>query len=178
MSLEELDGLEEKALNTGASKCFIGDLREEFARDYIYPMFQANAIYEGYYLLGTSLARPVIGKGLVEAAERFGAAVLFADIHDFTRLSSRMSAEEVVSLLEGQENEAFAARYAAELGDAYFALGRYDEARASYQAALGETQPTVNQGLIQLKLMDIPENGGEALQEEEAAAVSEEDGDE
>ena len=53
---EELDGLEEKALSTGASKCYIGDLREEFAADYIYPMFQANALYEGRYLLGTSLS--------------------------------------------------------------------------------------------------------------------------
>jgi tetratricopeptide (TPR) repeat protein len=60
--------------------------------------------------------------------------------------------EEVLSLLEGQENAAFAARYAEELGDAYVALGRYDEARTSYQAALGEAQPTVDQGLIQLKL--------------------------
>lgn len=84
--------------------------------------------------------------------------------------------EEVLALLEGQENAAFAARYAAELGDAYVALGRYDEARASYQAALGEVQPTVDQGLIQLKLMDLPENGSEAA--EEAAADSGEDGDE
>ena len=84
--------------------------------------------------------------------------------------------EEVLALLEGQENAAFAARYAAELGDAYVALGRYDEARASYQAALGEAQPTVDQGLIQLKLMDLPENGSEAA--EEAAADSGEDGDE
>ena len=82
--------------------------------------------------------------------------------------------EEVVSLLEGQENEAFAARYAAELGDAYAALGRYDEARTSYQAALAEMQPTVNQGLIQLKLMDLPESGGEAA--DEADAASGEDG--
>jgi predicted negative regulator of RcsB-dependent stress response len=67
--------------------------------------------------------------------------------------------EDVLTLLEGQENPAFAARYAEELGDAYVALGRYDEARASYQAALGEAQPTVDQGLIQLKLMDIPDEG-------------------
>jgi predicted negative regulator of RcsB-dependent stress response len=64
--------------------------------------------------------------------------------------------EDVLSLLEGQGNAAFAARYAEELGDAYVALGRYEEARASYQAALGEAQPTVDQGLIQLKLMDLP----------------------
>ena len=64
--------------------------------------------------------------------------------------------EDVPGLLEGQGNVAFAARYAEELGDAYVALGRYDEARASYQAALGEAQPTVDQGLIQLKLMDLP----------------------
>ena len=64
--------------------------------------------------------------------------------------------EEVLELLEGQESAAFAARYAEELGDAYVALGRYDEARASYQAALAEGQQTVDQGLIQLKLMDLP----------------------
>ena len=55
---DELDGLEAKALSTGASKYFLGDLKEEFARDYIFPMLQANAIYEGRYLLGTSIARP------------------------------------------------------------------------------------------------------------------------
>jgi predicted negative regulator of RcsB-dependent stress response len=68
--------------------------------------------------------------------------------------------EDVLTLLEGQENEAFAARYAEELGDAYVALGRYDEARTSYQAALGEAQPTIDQGLVQLKLMDLPDEGG------------------
>ncbi|MBP7948435.1 MAG: argininosuccinate synthase [Verrucomicrobiales bacterium] len=70
---EELDGLEEKATTTGASRCFIGDLREEFARDYIFPMFQAGAIYEGQYFLGTSIARPCIAKGMVEVALREGA---------------------------------------------------------------------------------------------------------
>lgn len=70
---EELDGLEEKALTTGASKCFIGDLREEFARDYIYPMFQANALYEGRYLLGTSIARPCIAKGMLDIVAQEGA---------------------------------------------------------------------------------------------------------
>ena len=70
---EELDGLEEKALSTGASKCYIGDLREEFAADYIYPMFQANALYEGRYLLGTSIARPCISKGMVDVALKEGA---------------------------------------------------------------------------------------------------------
>lgn len=70
--------------------------------------------------------------------------------------------EEVLSLLEGKQNDAFAARYAEEMGDAYVALGRYAEARASYQAALGEAQPTVDQGLIQLKLMDLPEDAAQA----------------
>ena len=73
---EELDGLEEKALNTGASKCFIGDLREEFARDYIFPMIQAGAIYEGQYFLGTSIARPVITKGMIDVARAEGADAL------------------------------------------------------------------------------------------------------
>ena len=70
---EELDGLEEKALSTGASKCFIGDLREEFARDYIFPMFRANALYEGQYLLGTSIARPCIAKGMLDIVKQEGA---------------------------------------------------------------------------------------------------------
>jgi argininosuccinate synthase len=70
---EELEGLEEKALTTGASKCFIGDMREEFARDFIYPMFQANAVYEGRYLLGTSIARPCIAKGMLDIATQEGA---------------------------------------------------------------------------------------------------------
>jgi argininosuccinate synthase len=65
---EELDGLEKKALTSGASKCIVEDLREEFARDFIFPMFQAGAIYEGQYLLGTSIARPLIAKQMVEIA--------------------------------------------------------------------------------------------------------------
>ncbi len=70
---EELDGLEDKARNTGASKCYIKDLTEEFAKDFIFPMMQANAIYEGSYLLGTSIARPLIAKHLIEIARAEGA---------------------------------------------------------------------------------------------------------
>src|SRR3954447_10506292 len=65
---EEVAGLEEKALKTGASKCVIEDLQEEFARDFIFPMFQAGAIYENQYFLGTSIARPLIAKRTVEIA--------------------------------------------------------------------------------------------------------------
>src|SRR5437867_13297995 len=65
---EELDGLEEKAMHTGAAKCYIDNLQEEFARDFIFPMFQAGAIYEGQYLLGTSIARPLFTKRMVEIA--------------------------------------------------------------------------------------------------------------
>jgi len=65
---EELAGLDAKALSTGASKCIIDDLREEFARDFIFPMMQAGAIYEGQYFLGTSIARPLIAKRMVEIA--------------------------------------------------------------------------------------------------------------
>jgi argininosuccinate synthase len=65
---EELDGLTEKALRTGATQCIVEDLREEFARDFIFPMFQAGAIYEGQYFLGTSIARPLIAKRMVEIA--------------------------------------------------------------------------------------------------------------
>ena len=65
---EELAGLEDKALKTGASKCVIEDLQEEFARDFIFPMFQAGALYENQYFLGTSIARPLIAKRMVEIA--------------------------------------------------------------------------------------------------------------
>jgi len=65
---EELEGLDAKALRTGATKCYIEDLREEFARDFIFPMVQAGAIYEGQYYLGTSIARPLIAKRMVEIA--------------------------------------------------------------------------------------------------------------
>jgi argininosuccinate synthase len=67
---EELAGLDQKALSTGAAECVIDDLREEFARDFIFPMLQAGAIYEGQYFLGTSIARPLIAKRMVEIARR------------------------------------------------------------------------------------------------------------
>ena len=67
---EELKGLEAKAKSTGGSKCYIADLQEEFARDFIFPMIQAGAIYESQYLLGTSIARPLIAKGMVEIAKQ------------------------------------------------------------------------------------------------------------
>ena len=70
---EELDGVEEKALKTGAVKAYIEDVRDEFAKDFIFPMMRAGAIYENRYLLGTSIARPLIGKKLVEVALAEGA---------------------------------------------------------------------------------------------------------
>ncbi|AZN38481.1 argininosuccinate synthase [Paenibacillus albus] len=73
---DELDGLEEKALATGASKVYIDDLRDEFAQDFIYPMFQSGALYEGQYLLGTSIARPLIAKRMVDIARAEGATAI------------------------------------------------------------------------------------------------------
>jgi argininosuccinate synthase len=67
---EELEGLDRKARRTGASKLYIDDLKEEFARDFIYPMMQAGAVYENQYFLGTSIARPLIAKRMVEIALR------------------------------------------------------------------------------------------------------------
>lgn len=69
----ELEGLEEKAIKTGASKCYIADLTKEFVDDYIIPTMKAGAIYENKYLLGTSFARPLIAKKLVEIAKAEGA---------------------------------------------------------------------------------------------------------
>ncbi len=68
----ELDGLEEKAIKTGASKLYVEDLRKEFIEDYIYPTMKAGAVYEGEYLLGTSFARPIIAKRIIEIAKAEG----------------------------------------------------------------------------------------------------------
>lgn len=73
---QELDNLEEKALKTGASKLYIEDLRDEFVTNYIFPTLKAGAIYEGKYLLGTSFARPIIAKRMVEIAEKEGASAI------------------------------------------------------------------------------------------------------
>ncbi|MBQ8541008.1 MAG: argininosuccinate synthase [Clostridia bacterium] len=73
---KETDGLEERAKKSGASKCYIEDLREEYVRDFIFPTVKAGAVYEGKYLLGTSHARPVIAKRLVEIALAEGATAI------------------------------------------------------------------------------------------------------
>ena len=73
---EELEGLEARALEHGAVKCYVDDVQEEFARDYIFPMMQANAIYEGTYLLGTSIARPLIANRMVDIALAEGAEAI------------------------------------------------------------------------------------------------------
>ena len=67
---QELDSVREKALKTGASKIYVEDLREEFVRDFVFPMFRASAVYEGTYLLGTSIARPLIAKKQIEIARK------------------------------------------------------------------------------------------------------------
>lgn len=73
---DELEGLEEKALATGASQYYCADCKEEFVNDFIFPAIKANAVYEGKYLLGTSLARPIIAKKLVEIAKKEGAEAI------------------------------------------------------------------------------------------------------
>lgn len=73
---EDLVGVEEKALRSGASACYIADLREEFIKDYVYPVLKTGALYEGTYLLGTSMARPLIAKAQVELALKLGADAL------------------------------------------------------------------------------------------------------
>ena len=73
---EELDGLEERALASGASKLYIEDLTDEFCDEYILPCLKAHAVYENKYLLGTSMARPLIAKRLVEIAKAEGATAI------------------------------------------------------------------------------------------------------
>ncbi len=70
---EDLDAVARKAEKTGAAKVIVDDLRDEFVRDFVFPAVQANAVYEGGYLLGTALARPIIAKGMVECARAEGA---------------------------------------------------------------------------------------------------------
>lgn len=70
---EELEGIKEKAIASGASECHVVDLKEEFVKDYIYPIIKTGSVYEGQYLLGTSMARPVIAKAHVEVALKVGA---------------------------------------------------------------------------------------------------------
>ena len=72
-SREDNSPLQAKAKALGASEVFIEDLREEFVRDFVFPMLRANALYEGEYLLGTAIARPLIAKRLVEVAQKTGA---------------------------------------------------------------------------------------------------------
>jgi len=73
---DELEGLEEKAYKSGASQVFVENIQEELVTDYIFPMIQSGAVYEGKYLLGTAIARPVIGKKMVEIAEKVGATAV------------------------------------------------------------------------------------------------------
>ncbi len=70
---EELEPARKKAEMLGIKEIFIEDVREEFVRDFVFPMFRANAVYEGVYLLGTSIARPLISKHLIEIAKKTGA---------------------------------------------------------------------------------------------------------
>ncbi len=72
----DLEGVDKKALQSGASECHVVDLREEFISDYVYPVLQTGALYEGTYLLGTSMARPIIAKAQVELALKVGADAL------------------------------------------------------------------------------------------------------
>lgn len=73
---DDLKGVEQKALRSGATECYVVDAREEFIKDYVYPVLQTGALYEGSYLLGTSMARPLIAKALVEVATKVGADAL------------------------------------------------------------------------------------------------------
>ena len=70
---EDMRGLEQKAINSGASQCIVHNMKEEFAAEYLFPMLKAGAVYEHKYLLGTSVARPLIAKHLVDVAHEVGA---------------------------------------------------------------------------------------------------------
>ncbi|MCL0036985.1 argininosuccinate synthase, partial [Thermodesulfovibrionales bacterium] len=73
---EDLEAIKEKAIKTGASKVYIEDIRDEFVKDYIFPMLRTNAVYEGTYMLGTSIARPLIAKKQIEIALKENADIV------------------------------------------------------------------------------------------------------
>ena len=104
---EELSGLEAKALACGASKLYIEDLREEFITDYIYPTMMAGAIYEREYLLGTSFARPLIAKRMVEIAELEGADAV-ATAHRQGQRSGALRADRHGAQPEAEDHRALA----------------------------------------------------------------------
>ena len=83
---EELEPARKKAEMLGVKEIFIEDLREEFVRDYVFPMFRANTVYEGTYLLGTSLARPLLAKRQIELARQTGAHAQLLESHLFTTI--------------------------------------------------------------------------------------------
>jgi argininosuccinate synthase len=86
---DELEPARKKAKQLGVKQIFVDDLREEFVRDFVFPMFRANAIYEGEYLLGTSIARPLIAKRQIEIARMTGAdAVSHSATGTMTRCAS------------------------------------------------------------------------------------------
>ena len=98
---KETDGLEEKAVATGASKLYVMDLTEEFITDYIYPCLKADCIYESKYLLGTSMARPLIAKSLVDIAHKENASAICHvfpySINSVLNLNSKNAPPEDVS---------------------------------------------------------------------------------
>ena len=100
---EELEPARAKAETMGASKIYIEDLREEFVRDFVFPMFRANALYEGLYLLGTSIARPLISKRLVEIAALEGVDGLFfgpGDMSVAMGIPGQLDNPEIVKMRE------------------------------------------------------------------------------
>lgn len=98
---EELDGLEERAISCGASKLYIVDIIDEFCEDYIMPCVEANAVYENKYLLGTSMARPLIAKKLVEVARKEGAtAICHGATEETTRFVSNSASRHLLLTLK------------------------------------------------------------------------------
>ena len=100
---EELEGVEEKAIASGASECYVVDLKDEMVSEYIYPTLKTGSIYEGTYLLGTSMARPIIAKAQVEIARKVGADALSHGCtgkgNDQVRFESTFAAPPVVVVI-------------------------------------------------------------------------------
>ena len=106
---EDLQAVKRKAIQTGASKVVIGDLREEFVKDYVFPMLRANAVYEGSYLLGTSIARPLIAKGQIDVAVKEKADAVVPRRHRQGQRSGALRADLLCAQAGYQSHRAVAA---------------------------------------------------------------------
>mgnify|MGYP000903863870 CR=1 FL=1 len=156
---DELEPAKEKAKAAGVKEIFIEDLKEEFVRDFVFPMFRANAVYEGEYLLGTSIARPLIAKRLIELAKKTNAdAIAELSFRNFMEMSSKTA--DAKFLLQKKIEKWFSDKHPDKWMPLYsrvtFSLQPYSEA-----LAIGDFQNQIVEQVMQLKKIEKKWNSQE-----------------